>query len=74
MPLHPLFQQIVDDMQQLHQRPYRLYDDAQWSDLPDVSVEVDDGGAAYVVHDPAQRERELADVRERLHRPGNPFR
>lgn len=50
-------------------RPYSLYDDAQWPDLPDVAVEVDEGGAAVVVHDVAQRDRELADIRERLHDP-----
>jgi hypothetical protein len=65
MPLHPLFQDIVDA--HVRPRPYRLYDDAQWPELPGATVETDDSGRASIMHDPA-------DERERLHRPGNPFR
>jgi hypothetical protein len=70
MPMHPLFQKAIDA--HFPARPYRLYDDAQWPDLPDVDVVTDDGGACHVVHDVAKRDRD--DTHERLHRPGNPFR
>lgn len=63
-------------------RPYRIFDDAQWPDLPDVIVETDDGGAAVIVHDPAareaaeqeRRERDLAETQERLYDPSFSFR
>lgn len=74
MAVHPLFQEIVDA--HLKPRPYRLYDDAQWPDLPDVEVVTDDGGAAHVIHDVGKRDRdaELEDIRERLHDPSFSFR
>lgn len=72
MAVHPLFQEIVDA--HLKPRPYTLYDDAQWPELPDCEVVTDDGGAAYVVDDVAARDRELDDIRERLHDPSFSFR
>lgn len=71
MPVHPLFQQILDDLQR---RPdYAVRDDAEWPDLPDVTLVEDEGGAVHVIHDPvqpdAERAIELADERERLHDP-----
>ena len=49
MPVHPLFQQILDDLQR---RPdYKVRDDADWPDLPDVTLVEDEGGAVQRVTD-----------------------